>query len=64
LNGNETITRSGNMHPTIVPYGVYKAKDDYIMLGAASQTQFEMLCDITGLSSIKADARFLTNEFR
>ena len=27
----------GNMHPSIVPYGVYKAKnDEYVVIGAGT----------------------------
>ncbi len=31
----------GNMHPSIVPYGAYKAKnDEYIIIGAGTNLQF------------------------
>jgi crotonobetainyl-CoA:carnitine CoA-transferase CaiB-like acyl-CoA transferase len=38
LNGNMETTRIGNMHPSIVPYGVYRVKDQHMMLAAATNT--------------------------
>ena len=37
----------GNNHPNIVPYGVFRCKDNkYIVLGSASQSHFESLLKV------------------
>jgi crotonobetainyl-CoA:carnitine CoA-transferase CaiB-like acyl-CoA transferase len=37
LNGNHSHKRMGNNHPSIVPYGVYKGKNNsYIVIGAGT----------------------------
>ena len=53
----------GNSHPNIAPYSVYKTKDhEYIVIGVATDGQFEKLCSILGIDS--SDHRFKTNRDR
>ena len=63
LNGNTEYKRMGNSHPNIAPYSVYKTKDhEYIVIGVATDGQFEKLCSILGIDS--CDHRFKTNRDR
>lgn len=56
--------RLGNAHPNIVPYQVFEAADDPIIIAAGNDGQFARVCDILGLRSLATDARFKTNAGR
>lgn len=46
----------GNSHPNIAPYSVYRTKDDeYIVIGVATDSQFEKLCYILGMNHHSMD---------
>lgn len=50
LNGKKEYQRMGNSHPNIAPYSVYKTKDgEYIVIGVATDGQFEKLSEILGI---------------
>ena len=50
LNGDFDYTRNGNAHLLISPYSVYKTSDDeWIVIGVATDKQFEVLKEIIGL---------------
>ncbi|EAR83810.2 CAIB/BAIF CoA-transferase family protein (macronuclear) [Tetrahymena thermophila SB210] len=65
LNGGQAGRRMGNNHPSIVPYGVYKVKnDEYIVLGSATNDQFKRFCKVIGIEEILSDEKFKNNSDR
>ena len=53
----------GNSHPNIAPYSVYRTKDnEYIVIGVATDGQFEKLCEILGMDYGRE--QFKTNKGR
>ena len=64
LMGNTEYTRRGNEHPLISPYTVYKTKDDYIVVGVATDLQFVKFCKVLGMDQLSNDPKFQTNAAR
>ena len=60
----EAPPSSGNQHPTIVPYGVYRASDAYFNLAVGTEDLWRRFCAALKLESLSADARFATNRDR
>ena len=56
--------RSGNAHPNIVPYQVFKTMDGSFVLAVGNDQQFRKFCAAAGLTELAADIRFLTNTDR
>lgn len=54
----------GSRHPSITPFGVYKAADGYLVVAAGNDRKFAKLCEALGMSTAAVDARFLTNADR
>ena len=52
------------MHPVIAPYGVFRAQDGDLNIGAATQDMWLRLCDVFGLPELRDDERFLNNAGR
>jgi formyl-CoA transferase len=48
----------------IAPYGVFRAGDGDLNIGAATQEMWLRLCDIIGAPELKSDPRFLDNAGR
>src|SRR5690349_15326613 len=55
---------SGNQHPTIVPYGVYRAADAYFNLTVGTEDLWRRFCGALGIDELRADRRFATNRDR
>jgi crotonobetainyl-CoA:carnitine CoA-transferase CaiB-like acyl-CoA transferase len=55
---------SGNQHPTIVPYGVYRASDAYFNLAVGTEDLWRRFCAAFELEPLGADPRFATNRDR
>jgi glutaryl-CoA transferase len=55
---------SGNQHPTIVPYGVYRASDAYFNLAVGTNDLWRRFCGALGLDALHTDPRFATNRDR
>lgn len=55
---------TGNVHPVIAPYGVFRAKDGMMNVAAATQAMWLNLCDVIGTPGLKADPRFVDNAAR
>lgn len=56
------MPRYGNMHSSIVPYGVFDAKDGPFVLAAGTTAQFRKLClDVLGRQDLVDDGRFASN---
>lgn len=60
----EAPTTSGNLHPTIVPYGLYRAADAYFNLAVGTEDLWRRFCRAMGLEALLADARFANNPAR
>jgi len=64
LRGGD-VPRHGNDHPTIVPYGVYDAKDGPLVVAVGNNAQFRRFCtDVIERPDILEDERFATNVAR
>ena len=55
---------SGNQHPTIVPYGVYRAADAYFNLAVGTEDLWRRFCTALGIEELRDDRRFATNRDR
>jgi formyl-CoA transferase/CoA:oxalate CoA-transferase len=65
LNADEAPRRLGNLHPNIVPYQVFRARDKYIIVAVGTQRLWERFCDILGVGdALMKDTRFATNADR
>ncbi|MFG1462545.1 CaiB/BaiF CoA-transferase family protein [Xanthobacter sp. DSM 24535] len=64
LSIGEVAEPTGNVHPVITPYGVFRAADGDMNIGAATQDMWLKLCEIIGRPDLKSDPRFLDNAHR
>jgi len=65
LNAGEEPQRLGNVHPNIVPYQVFRAKDKYIIVAVGTQRLWERFCAVLGITdTLMSDPRFVTNTDR
>ena len=65
LNAGEEPQRLGNIHPNIVPYQVFRAKDKYIIVAVGTQRLWERFCTVLGISdTLMNEPRFATNTDR
>jgi len=56
--------RPGNQHPSIVPYGVYRAADGYFTLGVGTDDLWVRFCDALDLADLRDHPCFRTNVAR
>lgn len=64
LSLGEVAGPTGNVHPVIAPYGVFRAADGDLNIGAATQVMWLSLCDVIGRPDLKTDERYLDNARR
>ncbi len=64
LSLGQVAEPTGNVHPVIAPYGVFRAGDGDLNIGAATQDMWLRLCDVIGLPELRTDNRFLNNALR
>jgi succinate--hydroxymethylglutarate CoA-transferase len=64
LIGGKEAKRMGTSHANIVPYEAFMAKDQYIVVGALNDHQFERLCNAINRSDLILDLRFKSNSDR
>jgi crotonobetainyl-CoA:carnitine CoA-transferase CaiB-like acyl-CoA transferase len=65
LNANDEPQRLGNVHPNIVPYQVFRARDKYIIVAVGTQRLWERFCGVLDITdSVMNDPRFATNADR
>ncbi len=65
LNAGEEPQRLGNIHPNIVPYQVFQARDKYIIVAVGTQRLWGRFCEALGISDAAMnDPRFATNADR
>ena len=56
--------RQGNTHPNIVPYQVFGAADQAIIIAVGNERQFERLAEMCGHPEWTSDERFASNAAR
>lgn len=56
--------RPGREHPSIVPYGVYRAADGFFNLAVGTNDLWRRFCGALGLEHLQDDARFSNNPQR
>jgi formyl-CoA transferase len=56
--------RMGNAHQNIVPYHVFRAADEFLIVAVGNDTQFASFCAVIGAPEWAADERFATNPAR
>jgi crotonobetainyl-CoA:carnitine CoA-transferase CaiB-like acyl-CoA transferase len=56
--------RMGNAHKNIVPYHVFKAADEFLIVAVGNDSQFASFCAVIGEPGWPADERFATNPQR
>jgi len=55
---------AGNEHPIVCPYGLFKVKDGYLNIAAATDVMFDKLCSVIGRSELASKSEFATNAKR
>ncbi len=61
LNGASAPPPAGNHHPINAPYGVFRAKDGYLTLGATGEKRWSQFCQLLDAAEWRDDPRFNTN---
>jgi crotonobetainyl-CoA:carnitine CoA-transferase CaiB-like acyl-CoA transferase len=61
LNGGGVPPPAGNHHPINAPYGVFRAKDGYLTLGATGDKRWRQFCQLLDREDWLDDPRFKTN---
>jgi formyl-CoA transferase len=56
--------RMGNAHLNIVPYHVFRAADEFLIVAVGNDSQFASFCRVIGAPEWAHDARFATNPQR
>jgi crotonobetainyl-CoA:carnitine CoA-transferase CaiB-like acyl-CoA transferase len=64
LGGHAVPTLNGNAHPSIEPFGTFRARDGDLMICAGNDRQFADLVRVLGAPELSEDARFRTNADR
>ena len=64
LNAGVAPGRLGNHHPSIHPYGTYKASDGYLNIAVGNEKLFGIFADALGHPEWVEDSRFATNASR
>ncbi|NKY54499.1 CaiB/BaiF CoA transferase family protein [Nocardia vermiculata] len=62
--GGSVPQRTGDFHPTVVPYQVFHAADGDFFVSAANDRQFRSLTQVLGVPELADDARFTSNALR
>jgi crotonobetainyl-CoA:carnitine CoA-transferase CaiB-like acyl-CoA transferase len=61
LNGGDVPPPAGNHHPINAPYGVFRASDGYLTLGATGDKRWPKLCEVLDAPEWLDDPRFKSN---
>ena len=54
----------GTGHPSVVPYGAYRASDGYLVLAPFSEVYWERICGVIGLPELANDRMYASNNTR
>jgi crotonobetainyl-CoA:carnitine CoA-transferase CaiB-like acyl-CoA transferase len=58
LNGGDVPPPAGNHHPINAPYGVFKARDGYLTIGATGPKRWPLFCRLLDAEDWLDDPRF------
>jgi crotonobetainyl-CoA:carnitine CoA-transferase CaiB-like acyl-CoA transferase len=61
LNGGGVPPPAGNHHPINAPYGVFRARDGALTIGATGDKRWPLFCQLLGADEWLSDPRFTTN---
>ncbi len=61
LNGAGAPPPAGNFHPINAPYGTYKTRDGWIIIGATGEKRWTIFCDVIDAPEFRTDPHFATN---
>jgi CoA:oxalate CoA-transferase len=61
---NSITPRNGTHDIDVAPYGAFRAKDGWVVLGCMSEGHWKKFCNLMNLSELANDERFNTNELR
>ena len=61
MAGGTVPQRTGDFHPTVAPYQVFRAADGDFFVSAANNRQFRALTETLGLPGLAGDPRFTSN---
>ncbi len=64
LSTGEVPEPLGSRHPSITPFDAFRAKDDWLVIGAANDHLFATLCSALGAPGICADPRYRSMQTR
>jgi len=56
--------RTGNDHPIVSPYGMFRTEDGEVALAPSQEQSYQRLVDALGTPELRQDPRFLTNDLR
>lgn len=62
--GGVLVEREGAGFTRISPYGVYRAQDGELLIGAPSEAMWAKLCDVLDAPGLQDDPRYASNEKR
>jgi crotonobetainyl-CoA:carnitine CoA-transferase CaiB-like acyl-CoA transferase len=60
----EEPRRTGNDHPIVSPYGMFRTADGEVALAPSQEQSYQRLVDALGLPELREDPRFRTNDLR
>jgi crotonobetainyl-CoA:carnitine CoA-transferase CaiB-like acyl-CoA transferase len=64
VSSGKVPQRTGDYHPSVVPYQVFAARDGDFFVSAANDRQFRSLVTALGMPELADDPRFITNGAR
>jgi len=65
LNARREPRRLGNAHASIVPYQVFRAKDQHLIIAVGSEALWKRFCKVLGIEqTLGVDPRFASNRSR
>jgi crotonobetainyl-CoA:carnitine CoA-transferase CaiB-like acyl-CoA transferase len=64
LATGEEPRRTGNDHPIVSPYGMFRTADGEVALAPSQEQSYQRLVDALGLPELRDDVRFRTNDLR
>ena len=56
--------RTGNDHPIVSPYGMFRTADGEVALAPSQEQSYQRLVDAIGAPELRDDPRFGTNDLR
>lgn len=64
LATGDPVVKQGNAHPNIVPYQPFPAKDQWVIVGVANESQWQRFTGVIEKPELAEDPRFASNAAR